>query len=570
VLPSVHPDKYPRKKVSMPRLRIALVVLAISALFLPTGINADTQRVQPPIIYGPPDSFATRVPPPSPSYLPSDPVARRELVISSALTPRENARPKPTGTADASVPAPASGRSAPWRLATEAVIVDPTTTVANDPLGVEEPVIINLVRLGLTHTLTTFIRRVVEQPQVAFTVQNYWSYRDSIGTTSAGALPLPAGYTDSADPVLAHNGTTGGVAPERTYMAGLALNRAPAPGLGPANPTSIRVWMSVNGGSSWVSSGAEVDVIASGTARTLDKPWIAVSETGTTTGFVYVAWVRVDATSAGQNELMFRRSRNGISKPHAVCCYPPTWDAALRVTDLGRVHGPQIVIDNAGYVYVIFVDFTTRQMRIARSKFPGANFPSDGSSVFFPAQTIAGYNRIGSGNSTNTIAGAIRVVPLPAARYNAATNEILVAWTEGETDASATVDLRLARVTADATMAVTGIPLSSQIISAGVNQFTPVIETDGTGTVMLAYYDSRGLSVSSYQERVAKLSSTGLLLTPVFPDTNPTPLGSPCSADFVGEYQGLWRGSYPAGFRYDVAWTCSSSSDRTIMRAGVQ
>jgi hypothetical protein len=133
----------------MPRLRIALVVLAISALFLPSAIYADTQRV-PPIVYGPPDSFATRVPPPSPSYLPIDPVARRELVISSALTPRENARPKPTGTADASVPAPASGRSAPWRLATEAVIVDPTTTVATDPLGVEEPAIINLVRLGLT------------------------------------------------------------------------------------------------------------------------------------------------------------------------------------------------------------------------------------------------------------------------------------------------------------------------------------------------------------------------------------------------------------------------------------
>jgi hypothetical protein len=443
------------------------------------------------------------------------------------------------------------------------------TTFATDPLGVEEPVIINLVKSGLSHTLTAFIRRVAEQPGVAFTVRNQWSYRNSSGMTSTGTLPLPVGYTDSSDPVLAHNGTTEGVAPQRTYLAGRALNRAPAPGLEAVNPTSIRVWISVDAGSSWVGSGAEVDAIAGGD-RTVDKPWIAVSETGPTSGFVYVAWVRVDLTSAGQNELMFRRSRNGISRSHAVCCFPPTWDRAVRVADSGRVQGPQIVTDSAGYVYVVFVDSTTRQMRMARSRLPGAGFPSDGSSVFLPAQTIAAYNRIGRGISSNTIAGAIRVVPLPAARYHAATNEILVAWTEGETDTSATVDLRLVRVTADAAMAVIGIPLSSAINSAGVNQFTPVLETDGTGIVMLAYYDSRGLSSSSYQERVARLSSTGALLTPVFPDTNPTALGSPCTADVVGEYQGLWRGSYVEGFRYDVAWTCSSATDRTIMRAAVQ
>ena len=459
--------------------------------------------------------------------------------------------------------------SAPLLLHGAGTQQTPPATFATDPLGVEEPVIINMVQSGLTHTVTAFIRRVVEEPGVAFTVRDQWSYRNSSGLTSTGTLPLPPGYTDSSDPVLAHNGTTGGIAPQRTYLAGRALNRAPAPGLEAVNPTSIRVWISVDGGWSWVGSGAEVDAIAGGD-RTVDKPWIAVSETGPTTGYVYVAWVRVDLTSAARNELMFRRSRNGISKSHAVCCFPPTWDSAVRVAGSSRVQGPQIVTDSAGYVYVIFVDSTTRQMRIARSRHPGANVPSDGSSVFLPPQTIAAYRRIGSGISANTIAGAIRVVPLPAARYNAATNEILVAWTEGETDASTTVDLRLVRVTADAAMAVTSVPLSSQINSAGVNQFTPTLETDGTGTVMLAYYDSRGLGVSSYQERVARLSSTGTLLTPVFPDTNPTPLGSPCTADTVGEYQGLWRGSYPEGFRYDVAWTCSSSSDRTIMHSGVQ
>jgi hypothetical protein len=146
-----------------------------------------------------------------------------------------------------------------------------------------------------------------------------------------------------------------------------------------------------------------------------------------------------------------------------------------------------------------------------------------------------------------------------------------VAWHDGETDTAATVDVRLFRVTANATMAATPVSLSSAINSAGVNQFTPVVETDGAGTVMLAYYDARGLATNTYQQRIAKLSSTGALLSPIPPDTNLTPLGSPCAADIVGEYQGLWRGSYPTGFRYDVAWTCGTSSvDRTILRAGVQ
>jgi hypothetical protein len=553
--------------------RSALVFAAVSSLVLSLTLSADSRAVPPPVHYGPPDDAASRVPPPAGSFLPAEPGARKEVLenLSTSLLPPFPST-KPSVAAQVGTEAEAAGRSKPWSFETEAVIVDPVTTVATDIRGVEEPVIINLVRYGATHTLTGFIRRLQEDPGVAFQVRNEWSYRSTDGVTSGGLMPLPAGYTDSADPVLAHNGTTGGIAPERTYMAGLALNRGGPPNFPGANPTSIRVWISVNGGSSWTSSGSEVDVIASSTTSTLDKPWIAVSETGSTTGFVYVAWVRFDTSGAGLNELMFRRSRNGISKAHAVCCYPPTWDSSVRITELGRVQGPQIVIDNSGFVYIIFVDYGTRQMRIARSRFAGASGPSDGSTVFLPAQAIATYNRVNAGQLSNYIFGSrTRAVPLPAARYNAATNEILVSWHDGETDAAATVDVRFSRVTANPTMTATPVTLGSAINSAGVNQFTPVVETDGTGTVVLAYYDARGLAANTYQQRVAKLSSTGALLSPVPPDTNPSALGPPCAADIVGEYQGLWRGSYPAGFRYDVAWTCGTSSvDRTILRAGMQ
>jgi len=410
------------------RSRTTALVFAVSSLVLSLTLSADSRSVPPPVNYGPPDDTASRVPPPGASFLPGEPGARREVLenlSTSLLPPFASTKRSVAGQVESE--AEAGGRSIPWSFETEALIVEPVTTVATDIRGVEEPVIINLVKLGATHTLTGFIRRLQEESGVAFQVRNEWSYRSSDGVTSGGLLPLPAGYTDSADPVFAHNGTTGGVAPERTYMAGLTLNRAGPPNFPSANPTSIRVWTSVNGGSSWTSSGSEVDVIASGTTSTLDKPWIAVSETGSTTGFVYVAWVRFDTSGAGLNELMFRRSRNGISKAHAVCCFPPTWDSSVRITELGRVQGPQIVVDSSGFVYIIFVDSGTRQMRIARSRFAGANVPSDSSSVFAPAQTIATYNRVNTSLLTNFIFGTrTRAVPLPAARYNAATNEILV------------------------------------------------------------------------------------------------------------------------------------------------
>jgi hypothetical protein len=550
----------------MPIFRGSMIAVAAMSTFLAASTAADEKTIPPPVVYGPPDNSATRVPPPGLSYLPEAPAMRRESVMSSVLfAPEDSKRSAMTHATSEYEPSGTTGAASPWRLRSEVVVVDPVTTVATDSLGVEEPVIINLVKSGLTHTLTTFIRRLEEQSN-AFTVRNEWSYRASDGTISSGLLPLPAGYTNSADPVLAHNGTTGGIGPGITYMAGLAMNRAS--NLDAANPSSIRVWISVNGGFAWTGVGSEVDLIASGTTVALDKPWIAVSETGSTTGYVYVSWVRSDQTTAHQNQLMFRRSRNGVSKPHAVCCYPPTWDSAVPVTSTGYVHGPQIVIDSAEYVYVIFTDFATSQMRVARSRFPGANFPSDGSSVFLPAQTIATFNRI-VGNRIFSL--LTRVVPLPAARYNAATNEILVAWTEGETDNAAVVDVQLYRLTANTAMTATRVVLGSQINSAAVNQFTPVVETDGSGTVVLAYYDARGLSSNTYQQRVARLSSLGTLLPPVPPDTNPTPLGPTCRADTVGEYQGLWRGSYPAGFRYDTAWTCgASATNRTILRAGVQ
>jgi hypothetical protein len=517
--------------------RARLATLLATIVGMTAGVAA--QELAPAVGYGPPDEGAV--------VAGVNPVVVRDW--SSTRLPEIHTS------------APASRRHGP--------VLDPAAIVATDSRGVEEPVVISLLQSGRTHTVTAFIRRLAEEPDVAFNVRDSWVYHGSDGGMTTGVFTLPPAYTNSSDPVLAHNGTTGGVAPQRTYLVGRALNRGPAPALAAVNPTSIRVWMSVNGGASWTDYGSEVDSMAGGN-QTVDKPWIAVSQVGKTAGYVYVSWIRLDMTNRGGNELMFRRSRNGVSRAHAVCCFPPTWDAPIRVTDVGRVQGPQIVVDNAGYVYIIFADVATHEMRIARSRFPGANVPSDGSSVFLPAQTIATYNRINRGGSSNVLASSIRVVPLPAAHYSSASNEILVAWTEGETDQGVTVDVRLFRVSADTAMQPVAVPLSTEINSPGANQFTPAIESDETGAILLAYYDSRGLSESEYRERVAKLSATGALLSSTFPDVNPTPLGSVCTGDFVGEYQGVSRRPEASGGGFDLAWTCSSAANRTIVRAAVQ
>src|SRR5256885_5795376 len=67
--------------------------------------------------------------------------------------------------------------------------------VAEDAYGVQEPATAG-------SGLTAFIRTVSLPPDV-FHVRDEWSYRDDQGVTSRGAFPLPNGYTESSDPVLA-------------------------------------------------------------------------------------------------------------------------------------------------------------------------------------------------------------------------------------------------------------------------------------------------------------------------------------------------------------------------------
>jgi predicted RecA/RadA family phage recombinase len=423
--------------------------------------------------------------------------------------------------------------------------------VASDVNGVEEPSTVALSRGGVTHQVTAFIRRVSVPPAV-FHVRDEWAYRGSNGAAATGRFALPGGYTESSDPVLAVNG--GGEPGGAVYAAGRVMNRD-ASNDSSTNPASIRVWVSTDGGASFPGMGAQVDMMPAGATRTVDKPWLTVSSDG----IVYVAWVRVDLTGGGQSQIVLRRSRNGVVKSHICCGGPLTWDNSVAVSTPGDVTGPQIVVDTAGFVSVIWTDLGARQLRIARSLHPAAGVEGGGAVAFGDAQTVAAFQRIGSGASANTIAGGIRVLPLASAQYDAATNEIVITWTEGESDGSAHTDLRLVRSTAGAVMTFASVNLTS-VNAADADQFTPAVAVAEGGDIVLAWYDRAG-DTTEYQERIVELSQAGIEVSRAAP-------GPVCQAAIVGEYQGLSRVPSASGGRWQLAWACSDpeSGGRVIFQ----
>ncbi len=428
--------------------------------------------------------------------------------------------------------------------------IDAPATVATDVNGVEEPTTAALRKGGVTHQVTAFIRRVSVPPEV-FHVRVEWSYRGSDGARAAGRFELPSGYTDSSDPVLA----TGGDHATTIYAVGRVMNRDPGNDIS-INPASIRVWQSLDGGASFPGTGSQVDMQPAGSSLTVDKPWITISSDG----IVYVAWVRLDLTGGGQSRILFRRSRNGVTKSHICCGGPPAWDAPLAVSPPSDVTGPQIVVDAAGFVYVIWTDFGARQIRMARSLHPAAAADGSEAAAFAGAQTVATFTRIGSGSGANTISGGIRVLPLASAQYDAATNEIVIAWTEGESDGGAHTGVRLVRGTAGALTTFSPVSLDTVNV-AGADQFTPAVAVTDGGNVLLAWYDRTGAAME-YQERIVELTPAGAVVAQAAP-------GPMCQAAIVGEYQGLARVPSTAGGRWQVAWACSDpeSAGRAIFQA---
>src|SRR5258708_32275332 len=124
--------------------------------------------------------------------------------------------------------------------------------------------------------------------------------------------------------------------------------------------------------------------------------------------------------------MMVGRRGHGVGRGRMCCGRLATWDDIVAVSTPGDVTGPQIVIDNAGFVYVIWTDFAARQLRIARSLHPAAALEPGGMTAFDTPQPVATSNRTGAGLPPNSIAAGIPVIPRPSARQPRAANPIAV------------------------------------------------------------------------------------------------------------------------------------------------
>src|SRR5258707_5335084 len=170
---------------------------------------------------------------------------------------------------------------------------------------------------------------------------------------------------------------------------------------------------------------------------------------------------------------------------------------------------------------------------------------------------------------------SIRALLLVADPFDAATNRILLTWHAGKIVGSANTMISFASasplVAGDAMTFTLVRPLPSPVNRAGTDQFTPAIDTDQSGRILLTYYDRAGRSDGSYQETAVLLDSDGNVLPAVSPQTNPTPIGSPCSSGIVGEYQAVRRGLYGSTGQWDFAWTGGDADGtRTIHRSSVR
>jgi len=218
----------------------------------------------------------------------------------------------------------------------------------------------------------------------------------------------------------------------------------------------------------------------------------------------------------------------------------------VAVSPPGDVTGPQIVFGDQGNVYVIWSDFGSRELRMARSPFDPTT-----------TRTVAPFRRINFSSAANSIAGGIRVLPLASAQYNHVSHEIVVAWSDGESDLSPLTDLHLVHGMD------TFAPINLDALNGtGSDQFTPAVAIAANGNIVMAWYDRTASTGTEYRERMAELTPAGAIV-------GQTVVGPPCGAATVGEYQWLSRSRDSSGGLWQLAWACSGA-ETAIWETGVE
>lgn len=393
-----------------------------------------------------------------------------------------------------------------------------TNEVNNDLEADVEASIISALDSGATSV--GYIKRL---PGDIF--RNYVGFTTDFFSWANTQLPLPFGYSHSADPLQHANVFNDGIAPRRTYLTGIIYN-----GASNITPNAIGVWRSDNGGSTW--SNPTLVAVNSSSTFFLDKPDVEVAWWSGTRGRVYVAYVRFHNTQPQtQNAIFVARSDDG----------GVSFNAPVQVAQ-GFFQGPQMLASTVGSrIYVIWSDYNAANERLlmAWSDNQGATWTAP--------ETVATGNLL---TGADPLTGNVRALTLPMARYNGVRNAIAVVWHELAADGR--TDIYFATKTA------TGWSAKKRINPVTANdQFMPALDYDPSGNYLVTYYDRSGDPNNlRYREKWVKIDHLGNILESgeVANGFESDPTLFP--ARFVGDYQDVWWWSFAdmLGDRFNAAW----------------
>jgi hypothetical protein len=405
-----------------------------------------------------------------------------------------------------------------------------------------EPAVMATSVSGVDYTCTVFMK-FLNQYQT-LTPHLYYSTYNSNGQVRANPLSTLSGYDRNADPVMAKN-STATYPSNRIYLAGTAYNST-------ITPNAIAAWYSDDGGFTWSSPSA---VVAESTGSYfLDKPAITVSSETNSSGYIYIAYVRVNDdindSQYGYGQVNVMASANG----------GVTWQGPFAVgTNQPDYEAPQVMVDNStGNVYVVWADLGQSgngSIRIASSGRwdpyrTGTYNPA--TAMSFTESTALTTGILLGGTHTNVIATGTGVSLMaqtcPVAKLDSAHGRISVAWHE----ANGTTSTRLQFVTRPLSGSW-GTPIT--LAATTGHSVMPGMDYDGSGNFMVTYY-SFAQGSSNYNEAAAYVTFSGNTPSLTETKTNVSSFSSTLASYSSYPTNGSTRhlGEYQDVFFYNGSW----------------
>jgi len=454
----------------------------------------------------------------------------------------------------------ATAGARPFQPVTETLVASPLTLVCCDDANAEQEtaLITNTLPNGVDYTVTAFMQFSNNNPPASG--NKVWV------KSSANSLPaqLPIRYSASGDPAVAENPYPSNIAGDRIYVVATdgADDQLHYP------PSALEIWYTDNGGVSWTRPTNPItsEAVGSGHRHFDDKPSIAVSWWANTLGTVYAAAVRVDLDSGDNhdvnpNEIVIFRSDNG----------GVTFAQTARLSRNGSSYGseplpnsvpqsPQIVVDqNTGAVYLFWLEWSGYPSTPSNSTNANHIFvaKSDASATgwdVLSAQALAAGTFLGRGSDylvDGTGVSLLAQRSMLNTRMNAFGRVIGLVWHAKESNGEhADIRYNAFDTTIDQWR---GMHTVNQTPNDGKDQWNGALDNDGSGTVMVTYYDRRD-DAHRYRMYATKLypdgtryagADTAVQRLQDQPPSEPEKAvhafdQGPFKYYTVGEYQDLW------------------------------